>query len=95
MKPRFWLPVSATLGCAGLLTAWLVPGGTHTEDREIWVYYTSLCAAPGDSSDCKRVESHPWPGFPSHESCAAFRATDLARAANPRLMGTCERLHEA
>jgi hypothetical protein len=94
MKLRLWLPVVALLGCAGMLAAWFSSDATP-EDRDVWVYYTSLCAAPGDDSNCRPVERHARPGFPTLESCAAFRAADLDRSANPRLMGTCERLREA
>jgi len=60
----------------------------------VWVYHTSLCAIPGDASDCTPVGGSQ-SIFDSMEACAAHRSLNLEQAGNPRLLGTCARQHEA
>jgi hypothetical protein len=61
----------------------------------IWVYTTALCERPGDASACTIVAGAERPAFDSHQACDAPREVDLARAANPRLLGTCRKQHQA
>jgi hypothetical protein len=95
LRPRLSLPLGGAAIVAGFLAYGhtapaQAPGGTI-----IWVYYTSLCAAPGDDSACTEIKQPVRRSFDSLEACSAYRDTDLGRAANPRVLGSCLRQHEA
>ena len=88
------------LGALGLVTGMtLAEPRTRTaisiQHDVVWVYYTSLCARAGDAGECTIVPTEQRQAFPSHQACAAHRDADLAREANPRLLGSCSKQHEA
>lgn len=102
MKRKFGLPLHLSLPMLGvtavvsvLAMGHGVPSPFADQDKIIWVYYTSLCANAGDSSDCKLVTGSERPAFESHDACSSFRDADLGREHNPRLMGSCLKQREA
>jgi hypothetical protein len=98
---HLYLPLAAAFAFGGFLAlGHATPSRASASDATagrgiVWVYYTSLCAAPGDSSDCKQVSVPARRSFPSLEACSAFRNVDLSQNHNPRLLGSCLRQREA
>jgi hypothetical protein len=95
LRSRVCLPLAG----AGLV-ATLLAGrhGTSSDPPDqgvVWVYYTSLCAEPGDNRACSEIRQPIRQAFDRLEACDAYRTRDLDRAGNPRLLGSCLRLHEA
>ena len=70
------------------------PLGTE-EPGIVWVYYTALCARAGEATDCGPVAGGKRVSFPTHEACDAYRTQDLAKAADPRLLGHCLKQRES
>lgn len=93
LRPRICLPLGCLVLGMGLFAALPKLGGPTTEP--VWVYYTSICAKAGDSSDCQIVKVPVRPRFTTAEACSAHRDVDLSEKANPRLMGSCLRQFEA
>ncbi len=92
---RFCLPFGITTGFVALLASGRAEMPQPPTDQGIvWVYYASMCAKPGDASDCK-VVTGTRVGFSTPDACDAYRNDALARAANPRLLGFCAKEHEA
>jgi hypothetical protein len=54
-----------------------------SDEGVVWIYFASLCANPGDASDCKRIDAAFHPVFSSLEACDAYRDRALAEAGNP------------
>jgi hypothetical protein len=92
---RFCLPFGITTGFVALLASGRVemPQGP-TDLGVVWVYYSSMCAAPGDGSDCKAIIGTRV-GFDTPLACDTYRNDALARAADPRVMGVCAKEHQA
>ncbi len=96
LRPRFTIPLCMVLAGGGFAIADSQPRGAITIQHDtIWVYYTSLCARAGDASECSIVPMAGRPSFESHQACSDHRDADLAREANPRLLGNCQKQHEA
>lgn len=96
LRPRLTIPLGVLLIGGGFALADVQPRTAITISPDaVWVYYTSLCARPGDASECTPVQTVRRPSFESHQACAAHRDEDLGREANPRLMGSCQKQHEA
>jgi len=84
----------------GIAVGTCLAGGHAARSRPadgtvIWVYYTSLCSAPGDSSSCTEIKQSVRRAFETEDACSAYRNIDLSQANNPRLLGSCLRQHEA
>lgn len=96
LRPRLTIPVCALVIGGGFALAEAQPKTAITISPDaVWVYYTSLCARPGDASECTVVQTSQRPTFGSHQACSAHRDSDLGREPNPRLMGSCQKQHEA
>jgi hypothetical protein len=96
LRPRLILPVVALVAAVGYAAADTQPRTPNMVHQDaIWVYFASICAQPGDASDCRPIEGAPRTVFGSHDACADHRDAELARAANPRLLGSCLRQREA
>ena len=93
MTKRFYLSLAAALAVASVLGA---HRGTSSPGLEgvIYVYYGSLCAAPGDSSACEEIARSHRPSFESMAACWAYADVELSRAQNPRLLASCLRQRE-
>jgi hypothetical protein len=90
------LPVAFAVSMATWLATSVSPHVPHSEDRGmVWVYVSALCAEPGNPSDCRPHDGGSIRVFGKREDCANYLNADLARAANPRYMGSCLRQHEA
>ena len=60
----------------------------------VFVYFPSLCAAPGDSTDCHEIPRPARPAFDSMAACSAYADAQLRRENNPRLMASCMKQRE-
>jgi hypothetical protein len=93
---RFSLPlIGVTAVVSVLAMGHKAPTPPADHEDVVWVYYTSLCAKPGDAGDCRIVSTPQRESFPTHEACAVYRDADLGREHNARLMGSCLKQHEA
>ncbi len=63
-------------------------------DGVVYVYFPSLCAAPGDARDCHELPRSARPGFGSMAACFTHADVDLARANDPRVLASCLRERE-
>jgi hypothetical protein len=95
MKARSILLLGGGITVAASLAYGHVARSKPTDDAAIWVYYTSLCQTPGDTTSCTEIKQPVRRAFESEQACSAYRAIDLDRANNPRLLGSCLRQHEA
>ena len=95
MTLRFCLSLGATLAVAGVL---LTHRTGPTPDLEgpgiVYVYFPSLCAEPGDSSDCQEVPRAARPSFETMAACSAHANAELRHERNPRMMASCMRQRE-
>jgi hypothetical protein len=93
-------PLVLPLAFAASMAAWLGTRISHaipqTQDQQVvWVYEVAICASPGDPSDCRLLDRDRAPTFGSRDACATFLNADLARAGDPRRMGSCLHFREA
>jgi hypothetical protein len=95
MSMRFCLSIGAALAVASVLAAHrtepsldLVGGGV------VYVYFPSLCAKPGDASDCHEIRQPARPSFESMAACSAHADVELRAANNPRLLASCMKQRE-
>jgi predicted ATPase len=95
LKSRLCLLLGGAAAVAGFLAYGRTVSVPPSNDRVVWVYFASLCAAPGDASDCTEIKQPIRRAFASQEACSAYRDVDLNHLANPRLLGSCLRQHEA
>lgn len=86
---------SGLLSVAGILSFMVSSPPDLPENSIIWVYYTSQCSKPLDSSDCHEVPQRVRPAFDSLEACADHRESDLSAIADQRVMGSCLKQREA
>ena len=90
------LPVAFAVSMATWLANTVSPHVPHNEGRGmVWVYASAVCAEPGNPSNCRPNDGASIRVFETREDCAGYLDADLARAANPRQMGSCIRQHEA
>jgi hypothetical protein len=95
MIPRVCLAFGAALIVAAvLLTHRGGPARLPEGDGVVFVYFPSLCQAPGDSSNCREISHAARPGFESMAACSAYADVQLRRENNPRLMASCLRQRE-
>lgn len=95
LQPTLMLLGAGALTVTGVLSMGHTAAVPAEAEGIVWVYYTSVCARPGDASDCKEVVSPARRSFENLEACSAFRDKDLAEAGNPRLLGSCLKQREA
>jgi hypothetical protein len=60
----------------------------------VFVYFPSLCATPGDSSDCHEIRRPERPAFDTMAACSAYADAQLRRENNPRMMASCMKQRE-
>ena len=100
LKQLMRSPLALPLVFAVSMATWLVTSMSHRvptvgDQGVVWVYEVARCAAPGDASDCQRIDPERAPFFESRDACAAYLHADLGRAGDPRRMGSCLRQREA
>jgi hypothetical protein len=95
MTKRFCLSIGATLAVASVLA---VERSGPAPDPEgsgiVYVYFPSLCAAPGDPRDCHEIDRPVRPSFSSMAACSAHADVELQQEHNPRLMASCMKQRE-
>jgi hypothetical protein len=92
---RFCLAFGAALTVAGVLVT--QSSGSTVDPLNagvVYVYFPSLCAAPGDSNDCREIPQPKRPSFESMEACSAHADVELRRDHDPRVMASCMRQRE-
>jgi hypothetical protein len=90
LTKRFCLTIGVALAVAGGLVA--QRSGTTPElegPGVVYVYFASLCAAPGDSSNCKEISRGTRPAFMTMADCMAHADVALREEHNPRVMASC------
>jgi hypothetical protein len=95
MTRRFCLSVGVALAVAAVLVTHR--GGPAREpegEGVVFVYFPSLCATPGDASDCHEIPRPARPAFASMAACSAYADTQLRLENNPRLMASCMKQRE-
>lgn len=95
MTMRFCLSFGAALAVASVLvthrgTPVATPGG----EGVVYVYFPSLCAADGDSRECRELPQSERPAFGSMAACSAYADVQLRRENNPKLMASCMKQRE-
>ena len=92
---RFGLSLGAALAVAVML---VTHRGQPVTDLEgpgvVYVYFPSLCALPGDASDCHEIQRRTRPAFDSMAACSAFADDQLRQEQNPRLLASCMKQRE-
>lgn len=95
MTMRFCLAFGAALAVASVLLTHRGGPAPNAEGAGIvYVYFPSLCAAPGDSRDCHEITQPARPAFDSMAACSAYADIQLRHEHNPRLMASCMRQRE-
>ncbi len=95
MTKRFCLSLGAALSVASVLVTHRGGPAPNLEGEGImYVYYTSLCATPGDSRDCREVPQTVRPRFESMAACTAHADAALSREHDPRMMTSCLKQRE-
>jgi hypothetical protein len=70
------------------------PVPSQEADGVIFVYFPSLCAAPGDASNCREIPRPARPAFNTMAACWAYADVQLRQENNPRLMASCMKQRE-
>jgi hypothetical protein len=95
MKARFCLSLGAALAVTTVLVAHRAgPAPDAAQAGVVYVYFPSLCAAPGDPRDCHEISQPARPSFESMAACSAYADVQLGRENNPKLMASCMRQRE-
>jgi len=95
MTTRFCLSIGATLAVASVLVSHRAgPAANFEETGVVYVYFPSLCAAPGDPSDCRELPRPARPSFDSMAACSAYADSELRQEHNPRIMASCMKERE-
>jgi len=95
MTARFCLSFGAALAVASVLVTNRGESAPNVEGPGVvFVYFPSLCAAPGDARDCHEVPQPARPGFDSMVACSAYADVQLQRENNPKLMASCMKQRE-
>ena len=96
MTKRFCLALGTTLVVTAVLVTHRGSSAPSLGSGEgvVFVYFPSLCAAPGDSSNCREIPGPARPGFSTMEACSAYADVQLQQENNPRLMASCMRQRE-
>jgi hypothetical protein len=88
-----------SLGAALAVTSVLVthrgePAPNPEGAGVVYVYFPSLCAAPGDARDCHERRQPIRPAFGSMAACSAYADAQLREEHNPKLLASCLRQSE-
>jgi hypothetical protein len=95
MNMRFCLSFGLALAVTTVLVTHRgAPAGNLEGPGIVYVYFPSLCAAPGDASDCKEIPSPSRPAFSSMAACSAHADVELKNEHNPRVMASCMKVRE-
>jgi hypothetical protein len=95
MTMRLCLSVGVTLAVASVLIEQRSGPAPDPEGTGVvYVYFPSLCAAPGDKRDCREIPQPSRPSFESMAACSAYADVELREARNPRLLATCMKQRE-
>lgn len=94
MSMRFCLSFGAALTVAGVLMTHRAGTAPDPAAGVVYVYFPSLCAKPGDPSDCREVPRPARPAFDSMAACSAHADVELRREHNPRMMASCMKERE-
>jgi len=95
MNMRFCLSFGLALGVTTVLVTHRgAPAGNLEGPGIIYVYFPSLCAAPGDASNCKELPRPSRPAFSSMAACSAFADAELKSEHDPRVMASCMKQRE-
>jgi len=95
MNMRFCLSFGLALGVTTVLVTHRgEPVGNLEGPGIVYVYFPSLCAAPGDASDCKEIPRPSRPAFSSMAACSAYADQELKNEHNPRVMASCMKQRE-
>ena len=95
MTKRFCLAFGAALAVAGVLGSQSSGSAQSAENAGVvFVYFPSLCAAPGDSRDCREIPQPKRPSFDSMAACSAHADAELRQVHDPRVMASCMRQRE-
>jgi hypothetical protein len=96
MTMRLSLSLGAAMAVASVL---VTHRGAPAESVEgpgvVFVYFPSLCAAPGDSRDCHEMPRPVRPAFDSMAACSAYADVELRKANDPKQMASCMKQREA
>src|ERR1700722_563580 len=95
LTTRFCLSFGVTVVVAAVL---VTHRGRPTPNPEgngvVFVYFPSLCANPGDASDCREIPGPARPAFSTMAACSAYADVQLRQENNPRLMASCMKQRE-
>jgi hypothetical protein len=95
MTKRFCVSLGAALAVTSVLVTHSGGAAPNIEGAGIvFVYFPSLCAAPGDATDCHEIPQPARPGFESMAACSAYADTQLQLEQNPRVMASCMKERE-
>jgi hypothetical protein len=95
-SPRIFFSLSVVAAVAGVLAMQRSGPEPNPEGvGVIYVYFPSLCAAPGDARDCHEMRQPVRPSFESMAACSAFADVELRREHDPRVMASCMKEREA
>jgi hypothetical protein len=95
MTTRFCLSLGVALAVAAGLGAQRAGPAPNPEGAGIvYVYFPSLCAAPGDPSDCREIQRPARPAFDTMAACSAYADEALNQEHNPRIMASCMKQRE-
>src|SRR5258708_4806549 len=95
MTPRLCLAFGGALIVAAVLVTHRGgPPASPDGDGVVFVYFPSMCAAPGDASNCREIPRPARPAFGSMAACSAYADAQLRQENNPRLMASCMRQRE-
>jgi hypothetical protein len=96
MTKRFCLSLGAALAVTSVLISERGGSITNLEGAGVvYVYFPSMCAAPGDASDCHEMARPERPAFSSMAECSAYADVELQRENNPRLLASCMKERES
>jgi hypothetical protein len=95
-SPRIFLSLGAAVAVSGVLAMERSGPAPNPEGAGVvYVYFPSLCAAPGDARDCHELPRPVRPAFDSMAACSAHADGELKREHDPRIMATCMKQREA
>ena len=95
MTMRFCLSLGAALAVTSVLVGRSGGAAPNPEGAGIvFVYFPSMCAAPGDATNCHEIPRPARPGFESMAACSAYADTQLRLEQNPRVMASCMKERE-
>jgi hypothetical protein len=95
MNLRFCLSFGLVLAVTTVLVTHRgAPAGDLEGPGIVYVYFPSMCAAPGDPRDCREIPRPARPSFDSMAACSAYADVELQNAHDPRVMASCMKQRE-